>query len=262
MKLFSKIKFFGLTLFLLGMPIKAHSIIKTAITVSDGSLQPGTTTGINISSGTIINFNVSAMTVLATETYTSTRINGTKTDNSTTTFTGGNTFTFITLSSGTSTVTLTDEGRFVGDNSSGGTGLTIRNNGTTDGGTTTTPYDYLKFYLSAGRNGGQIVAYRTSTYGSAALADSGLIFYVSIDDVNTEMFRIDASTSQIANNFKLSAGYGELWDRTLAQIRAITPGKTGQMYNCTTCTTTPVCISTGTGIAGFSALNSKTTVCQ
>lgn len=49
---------------------------------------------------------------------------------------------------------------------------------------------------------------------------------------------------------------------TLAQLKTVTPTLSGQAYYCSDCATTPVCISTGTTIFGFSSFANKATACN
>jgi len=60
-----------------------------AVTVKDGTLQPGTTAGFNVSSGTVQEFSTVNMKSTGTWTLTGVIINGTKTEKSTTTFQQG-----------------------------------------------------------------------------------------------------------------------------------------------------------------------------
>lgn len=63
-----------------------------------------------------------------------------------------------------------------------------------------------------------------------------------------------AGTATIATGFTSAA---------LATLQATTPTALGQVYYCNNCTTTAVCISTGTTAAGmFSSFASRTTACQ
>lgn len=59
------------------------------------------------------------------------------------------------------------------------------------------------------------------------------------------------------------AGYFQFFPQTKAFILASTPTATNQAYACSDCTTTPVCISTGTSnSAQWASMSSKTTACQ
>lgn len=49
---------------------------------------------------------------------------------------------------------------------------------------------------------------------------------------------------------------------TLAGIQGVTPTAVGQVYYCSNCATTPVCVSTGTTLASFSGFATKATLCQ
>jgi len=50
---------------------------------------------------------------------------------------------------------------------------------------------------------------------------------------------------------------------SLAVLKTTTPDVLGKMFYCTTCTSTPVCISTGTtAVYQFSSIAGKTTACQ
>ena len=60
----------------------------------------------------------------------------------------------------------------------------------------------------------------------------------------------------------LPNGYLQLYSQTKAQIKAFTPGEVGQQYYCNDCTTTTVCISTGTALGAFSQIQSPTTACN
>ncbi len=53
-----------------------------------------------------------------------------------------------------------------------------------------------------------------------------------------------------------------LYARTKAQIAAITPSSTFEMYGCSDCGAVRVCISTGTAVGAFSLITSSTTACQ
>jgi len=50
--------------------------------------------------------------------------------------------------------------------------------------------------------------------------------------------------------------------KTIAQINLFAPSSVGQLFYCSNCTSTAVCVSTGTGIGAFSSLSSKTTHCN
>ena len=89
------------------------------------------------------------------------------------------------------TISSTGETSFLLDNSTtAGTGLTIQNAASTDGGTTTDPNAWLKFKLNSVRNGAMIKAGRDSAYGSASAADGNLQFLTALDDTLTERMTI------------------------------------------------------------------------
>lgn len=73
----------------------------------------------------------------------------------------------------------------------------------------------------------------------------------------------------VSTNTAVTTGYLQLYSRTRAQIAAITPVPTtpggvvtGQEYYCSDCTTTSVCISTGSAKGAFSTMANLTTVCN
>lgn len=144
-------------------------------------------------------------------------------------------------------------------------------------------------YTNISRGTGTIVGYyanvaSTQTTNEYAFRSTNGDWWVGSDSANIylgggikrSLIGYDGSSLNIkANNYTSTdtidlqsdteiTGYTRLYNRTLAQIRAITPGASGQgkQYNCSDCTVTPVCISTGTTAASFSGLASKTTVCQ
>ena len=68
-------------------------------------------------------------------------------------------------------------------------------------------------------------------------------------------------TSQTA--LMLTAGGVRLSPLTVAQLAALTPPTSGQIYFCSNCTgNSQVCISTGTSVASFVQISSRTQVCQ
>lgn len=72
-----------------------------------------------------------------------------------------------------------------------------------------------------------------------------------------------------STNTAITTGYLQLYSRTKAQIAVITPVPTtvggvvtGQEYYCSDCTTTSVCISTGSAKGAFSTMANLTTACN
>jgi hypothetical protein len=48
----------------------------------------------------------------------------------------------------------------------------------------------------------------------------------------------------------------------LTTLQSVAPAYKGEMVYCTTCTTTPVCISTGTSTNQWSSVGNATTICS
>lgn len=59
-----------------------------------------------------------------------------------------------------------------------------------------------------------------------------------------------------------SGGAIKFYSRSEAQILAIDPGGAGEAYYCNDCTTTAVCISTGTAVLDFAAIEDPTAICD
>lgn len=91
--------------------------------------------------------------------------------------------------------------------------------------------------------------------------DNGTIQARGAEDTN--IFTVSASTSGAPVLFYVVKNGGTgIYARTLAQLRAITPNFVGQLYYCSDCTTDGVVVSTGTAIAAFGRVSSKTTAIQ
>jgi hypothetical protein len=54
----------------------------------------------------------------------------------------------------------------------------------------------------------------------------------------------------------------QVYPQTLAQINATKPSAAGQLIYCSNCSSTVICVSTGTGTGAYSSLSSKTTHCN
>lgn len=59
-------------------------------------------------------------------------------------------------------------------------------------------------------------------------------------------------------NVTATAGYVQVYSRSLAQLNAVTPTAVGQMYYCNNCVDSPVCVSSGTGAGAFVSVSSHT----
>jgi hypothetical protein len=59
-----------------------------------------------------------------------------------------------------------------------------------------------------------------------------------------------------------TGGAIKFYSRSQAQILAIDPGGVGEAYFCNDCTTTAVCISTGTAVLDFAAIEDPTALCD
>lgn len=57
-------------------------------------------------------------------------------------------------------------------------------------------------------------------------------------------------------------GTAEVSTATIAGLAAITPTRVGQMYYCTDCSNTAVCVSTATTLGGFSRIAGRTLACN
>ncbi len=235
----------------------------------------------------------------STVTYTSVIVTGTRTDSSTTTFNGA---VFNGSQTDSSTTTLSGaviNGTETNNSSATYTGTLTFNGATTpvilasgkrialDGGGDSYFYengDNLFEFVSGSTVAFRINGVASSLFSTLRIATgttASLPSYTFVNDTNTGFWnptgadtigvvtggttrlQVDSSTFQvITGNFNVLAGYTKLYDRTLAQIQAIVPTQTGQIYACTSCTTTPLCISTGTVVNAFSSMSSKTTACQ
>lgn len=78
----------------------------------------------------------------------------------------------------------------------------------------------------------------------------------------------NCSTDSSAPSISANNGIG-LYSRTLAQLQALTPSTTGQIFYCSNCTQTPVCVSSGStaayqfvGVAASTVTNSGLGQCK
>ena len=69
-------------------------------------------------------------------------------------------------------------------------------------------------------------------------------------------------TLTVGSNVTLTAGFLQFYSRSEAQIRALTPTVVGQAYFCNDCTTTAICISTGTVVQSFAAVEDPSAICD
>ena len=272
-----------------------------------GTLQPGTTNGINISSGTILVFNASTVTVtgpLQMRDGNSSDLSAYFTNDTDLGWyrIGGNNigWLFSTL----------DIFRFV-TSASGNAFRFNKARGTVTSTTTVSSGDTIVDWIGRGYDGASFqdavkvemsidttpgIGDMPGRYSVYTSSDGGVTLIEAVRiDRNQQVRGVDGTKTNPTHSFILDpdsgyyshatngtaiagggadyitflstgvsvkTGFLELNNQTLAQIKALTPTKIGLQYNCSDCTVTPVCISTGTGIFGFSGIASRTTVCQ
>lgn len=73
---------------------------------------------------------------------------------------------------------------------------------------------------------------------------------------------ITGSTSVSGLKVTVSGGPLTLYSRTEAQILLIDPVVAGELYFCSDCTTTTVCVSTGTAVADMAAIEDPSAACD
>ena len=121
---------------------------------------------------------------------------------------------------------------------------------------------------------GTLSVSKTSTFSDTVTANKGIsASTLSVTGVSTfggtvtANLGISASTLTVTGIVSQSTttftGYSVLWGQTLAQLQAMTPAVVGELFYCTNCASTPVCISTGAAaayqFAGVSVSTSATT---
>lgn len=73
---------------------------------------------------------------------------------------------------------------------------------------------------------------------------------------------VTGSTSVSGAKVSVTAGPLALYSRSEAQILAIDPVAAGELYFCSDCTTTAVCVSTGTAVLDFAAIEDPAAACD
>lgn len=132
------------------------------------------------------------------------------------------------------------------------------------------------FYIQ--RGGSQAMYLKDSGESAFEFSGGGASFTEYVKMINgraaAQVLVLKSAASQSANiqewrdssenplTFVSSDGGHGLASKTLAQLAALTPTVAGIQYYCSNCVTDAICISTGTAIASFSRVTSKTTVCQ
>jgi len=109
----------------------------------------------------------------------------------------------------------------------------------------------------------------TVTYGVAA-ATGVYSSTLEASTLNTgqgdnELYGMDQdvlTTSTPAFSGATMTGALTLYSRTKAQILTIDPAAAGELYFCSDCTTTAVCVSTGTDVADMAAIEDPTAICD
>ena len=104
------------------------------------------------------------------------------------------------------------------------------------------------------------VAAATGVYSSTLEAST-----LNTGQGDNELYGMDQdvlTTSTPAFSGATMTGALTLYSRTKAQILTIDPAAAGELYFCSDCTTTAVCVSTGTDVADMAAIENPTAICD
>jgi len=80
-------------------------------------------------------------------------------------------------------------------------------------------------------------------------------------NLNMNLNNITNVASLVSSSITLT-GYFQAGSKPHAAITALTPSAVGQIYQCSDCSTVPVCISTGTSVGAWSLITNSGSLCQ